>query len=91
MRILNIICIVLCVFGIAVSLNIGVSALVSMTNIDKEILDNDIAKWNNGHCICGGTYKYSNVLKGGFGLRYCFYCEKCNDVVMFSNKVFVKK
>lgn len=51
---------------------------------------NDKINWNNGYCICGGKWKYSNTNMINSRTRYYFKCDKCNDIVVFTNKVFVK-
>lgn len=33
--------------------------------------------WNNGHCYCGGEYRYEQLVGGPM---YLYECDKCGNV-----------
>lgn len=57
----------------------------------KRDLENDKQVWNNGYCVCGNKWEYSNTSYDRGRILYHYRCTKCNDVATFSHKVFLER
>lgn len=61
------------------------------TTMDGSRQNVNMRLWNNGSCVCGGKWEYSNSSMGSGGACYFFRCSRCGDIVHFTEKVFVKR
>jgi hypothetical protein len=43
--------------------------------------DADSDKWNNGVCLCGGTYKFANASRHKQTVHYYYVCDACDHVI----------
>lgn len=37
----------------------------------------DDARWNNGHCVCGGEWKYEQAVGHRYDTTYIYVCDNC--------------
>lgn len=61
------------VFGIAITLGLGICSLEAKMDADT---------WNNGICRCGGEFEFTNAVhvKNG-GNYYYYHCDNCGSVI----------
>lgn len=38
----------------------------------------DDTRWNNGHCVCGGEWKYEQAVGHRYDTTYIYVCDECN-------------
>lgn len=51
---------------------------------NKHLHENDINKYNNGICECGGHYEFINKTRGSIhSEEYVFQCDSCNKIIEF--------
>ena len=74
------------VVGIIVALvfGFGVGGLLTLEHIAED------DGWNNGHCVCGGSWELFDVEKGrkNSSTVYYYLCDECND--LFTSHSFKK-
>ena len=57
---------------------VGVIILIIMFAIVGTI---DDGKWNDGHCTCGGNWKYQQAVGHYATTTYIYECDQCGKVI----------
>lgn len=68
---------------ISISFSLLFSLLVTVeTKVDNE-------KWNNGFCVCGEAWEFSNAAKTKSGSTlYYWYCSNCQRIIELHSKKY---
>lgn len=47
--------------------------------VGKASIKYDEKLWNDGHCVCGGTWKYEQAVGHMSSTSYIYVCEDCGE------------
>ena len=71
---------------IAVVIVIDIFAgLIFLVDVGENSHDDKL--WNNGHCECGGTWKYEQAVGHKSSTSYIYVCDKCGERIEMFNIV----
>lgn len=62
-----------------------IAGLVFLADAGENAHDDKL--WNNGHCECGGTWKYEQAVGHRSSTSYIYICDKCGERIEMFNIV----